>query len=77
MNHGALCLQLGQVRVLLRLRVLLPPRPPEGCRWPGQISPEKSPAAVAAEVFVNTTIDTVLPQELSVLLMTPVVSPTQ
>ena len=75
MNCGALGSQLGKVRVLLGLRALLPPWPPVGGRRPGQISPEKPPAAVAAEVFVNAAVDTILPQELPVLLMVPVVPP--
>ena len=74
MNCGALGRQLGQVRVLIALRILLPPWPVGGWR-PGQISLEKPPAAVAAEVFVNAAVDTILPQELPVLLMVPVVPP--
>ena len=75
MNHRALDLQSGEVRVRLRLRVVLPPRSPVAGGGPGQISPEKSPPAVAAEVFVDATIDDSLPEELPVLLIVPVVSP--
>ena len=74
MNCGALGRQLGQVRVLIALRILLPPWPVGG-RRPGQISLEEPPAAVTAEVFVNAAIDNTLPEELSVLLMVPVVPP--
>ena len=75
MDRGALELQLRQVRVLVRLTVVLPPLPPVVRGRPGEISPEKTPPAVAAEVFVNVTVNHVLPQILSILLVVPVVTP--